>query len=100
MLTATQHSAARKSALRSLTVGDVVRIVRVGQSYAGPGTGEVLATATVVKVLSAAVRVAWSERGGETTDFTRDGGKPVGEKRWIGYPVIDVDGAPTVGPAN
>jgi len=98
-MTATQIKTARRNAIRALKAGDVVRVVRVGQSFAGPGTGEVVATAAVVKVLAGAVRVAWSERGGETTDFTRDAGKPVGNRSWIGYPVIDVAGAPTVGPA-
>ncbi len=98
-MTATQIKTARKTAIRSLKAGDTVRVVRVGQTYAGPGTGEVLATATVVKVLSSAVRVAWSEVGKPTTDFTRDTGKPVGERRWINYPVLDVTDAPTVGPA-
>lgn len=100
-MTATQIKDARKKALRSLVVGDTVRVVLIGQDYAGPGTGVTLATATVVKVLANAVRVAWVEAGtrGTTTDFSRDTGKPVGEKRWIGYPMIDVTDAPTVGPA-
>lgn len=100
-MTATQIKTARKKAIRTLNVGDTVRVVLIGQSYAGPGTGEVLATATVVKVLANAVRVSWAEAGTgrATTDFSRDTGKLVGEKRWIGYPMIDVADAPTVGPS-
>lgn len=100
-MTPTQIKDDRKQAIRSLCVGDTVRVVLIGQDYAGPGTGEVLATARVVKVLANAVRVAWVEPGtpGTTTDFSRDTGKPLGEKRWIGYPMIDVADAPTVGPA-
>lgn len=95
----TQTKDARKGAFHALKPGDVVRVVRVGYGYAGPGTGEVLATAAVVKVLSKTVRVAWSEDGKPTTDFSRDSGKKAGERRWINFPVLDVAGAPTVGPA-
>lgn len=100
-MTATNIKNGRKKALRTLNVGDTVRVVRIGQTYAGPGSGDVLATASVVKVLANAVRVAWVEAGtkGTTTDFSRDTGKPIGERRWIGYPVIDVADATTVGPA-
>ena len=100
-MTSTQIKDARKKAIRSLVVGDTVRVVLIGQDYAGPGTGEVLATASVVKVLENSIRVAWVEPGtkGTTTYFSRDTGKPVGERRWIGYPMLDVADAPTVGPA-
>lgn len=100
-MTATQIKDARKKALRSLCVGDTVRVVLIGENYAGPGTGEPLRTATVVKVLANSIRVAWVEPGtpGTTTDFSRDTGRPVGERRWIGYPMLDVADAPTVGPA-
>ena len=50
----------RKNALHSLKTGDTVRVTRIGYDYAGPGTGQVLGTATVVKVLSKTVRVSWS----------------------------------------
>lgn len=95
----TQTKDARKSAFHALNPGDLVRVVRVGYGYAGPGTGELLATAVVVKVLSKTIRVAWSEEGKQATDFSRDSGKKAGERRWINYPVLDVVGAPAVGPA-
>jgi hypothetical protein len=96
-MTASQWKTARKTALRSLKPGDMVRVVKVGSSYSGPDTGEVLATAVVVKVLSGTVRVEWSESGNGTTDFSRDTGKSAGERRWINYPVIDVADAPAIG---
>lgn len=98
-MTVTQLQLARKIALRDLKVGDLVRVVRVDHDYAGPGTGTVLKTALVVKVLADTVRVAWSEDGKRTTDFSRDSGKKLRDRRWINYPVLDVIAAPTVGPA-
>ena len=96
---ASSFKTSRKAGIRSLKVGDMVRIVRVGPAYCGPGSGEVMATVAVVKVLAGFVRVAWSEYGKATTDFSRDTGRAAKERRWTGYPVIDVEGATTVGPA-
>jgi hypothetical protein len=96
-MTATQIKTARRAALRTLKVGDTVRVVRIGHNYAGPGTAEVVGTAGVIKVLARSIRVMWAEDStAASTDFTTDSGKPVGERRWINYPMVEAIEGPTL----
>ena len=88
---------ARRTALHTLKAGDTVRVIRIGHDYAGPGTAQFVGTATVVKVLARSVRVAWTDgSAATTTDFTTDSGKPVGERRWINYPMVEAMTGPTL----
>ena len=97
LLPAKQIEAARRNILRTLRVGDMVRVVRITERYTGAGTAEAVGEGVVTKVLAKVLRVTWSDDTGPTTiDFLIKNGKQVGAKRMKDYPLIEPITEPTL----